>query len=153
LQAKCRPVFSPPARTLLVLGYEDIFIAADDVPRLLEFNPIGLEGIDDLLINNMKEKKLNLDKLPLLPQGKGWLLVEFGGETKEESDASAQKMTDALKASSLCPSMRRYDDKKDEKRVWKIRESGLSATAFVPGKPSTKEGWEDSAVDPKHLGK
>jgi len=71
LEAKCRLVYSPPSRTLVVLGYEDIFIAADDVPRLLEFKPIGLEGIDDLLINNMKEKKLNLDKLPLLPQGKG----------------------------------------------------------------------------------
>src|SRR5206468_242993 len=36
---------------------------------------------------------------------------------------------------------------------WKIRESGLGATAFVPGKPRTWEGWEDSAVDPKHLGR
>ena len=153
LEAKCRLVYSPPARTLVVLGYEDIYIAADDVPRLLEFNPIGLEGIDERLVNDMREKKLNLDKLPLLPKGRGWLLVEFGGETKQESDANAQKMMDALEQSSLCPSMKRYDDKKDEKRVWKIRESSLGATAFVPGKPRTWEGWEDSAVDPKQLGK
>src|SRR6266540_3460305 len=153
LEAKCRLVYSPPARTLVVLGYEDIYIAADDVPRLLEFNPIGLEGIDERLVNDMREKKLNLDKLPLLPKGRGWLLVEFGGETKLESDANAQKMMDALKQSSLCPLMKRYDDKKDEKRVWKIRESSLGATAFVPGKPRTWEGWEDSAVDPKQLGK
>ncbi|HYS53015.1 MAG TPA: FAD-binding and (Fe-S)-binding domain-containing protein [Thermoanaerobaculia bacterium] len=153
LEAKCRLVYSPPSRTLVVLGYEDIFIAADDVPRLLQFNPIGLEGVDDRLVEDMKQKKLNLDKLPLLPQGRGWLLVEFGGETKAESDMSAQRMMDALKNSSLCPSMRRFDDKKDEKRIWKIRESGLGATAFVPGKPRTWEGWEDSAVDPKHLGK
>src|SRR5438105_332098 len=117
LEAKCRLVYSPPARTLVVLGYEDIYIAADDVPRLLEFKPIGLEGVDDRLVNDMKEKKLNLDKLPLLPRGKGWLMVEFGGDTKEESDANAQKMIDALKRSNLCPSMKRYDDKKDEKRI------------------------------------
>ena len=153
LEAKCRLVYSPPARTLVVLGYEDIYIAADDVPRLLGFKPIGLEGMDERLVNDMKEKKLNIDKLPLLPRGRGWLLVEFGGETTQESDANAQKMMDALKQSNLCPSMRRYDDKKDEKRVWKIRESGLGATAFVPGKPRTWEGWEDSAVDPKYLGK
>ncbi|HUJ14503.1 MAG TPA: FAD-linked oxidase C-terminal domain-containing protein, partial [Thermoanaerobaculia bacterium] len=153
LEAKCRLVYSPPARTLVVLGYEDIYIGADDIPRLLEFNPIGLEGIDERLVDDMKSKKLNLDKLPLLPQGKGWLLVEFGGEDKKESDANAQKMMDALRKSSLCPSMRRYDDKNEEKRVWKIRESGLGATAFVPGKPRTWEGWEDSAVDPKNLGK
>src|SRR5437870_4148158 len=153
LEAKCRLVYSPPSRTLVVLGYEDIFTAADDVPRLLQFNPIGLEGVDDRLVEDMKKKKLNLDKIPLLPQGRGWLMVEFGGETKAESDSSAQRMMDALKNSSLCPSMRRFDDKKDEKRIWKIRESGLGATAFVPGKPRTWEGWEDSAVDPKHLGK
>jgi FAD/FMN-containing dehydrogenase/Fe-S oxidoreductase len=152
LEAKCRLVYSPPSRTLVLLGYEDIFTAADDVPRLLEFHPIGLEGIDDRLVEDMKHKKLNIDKLPLLPQGRGWLLVEFGGATKQESDANAQRMMDALKNSKLCPSMRRYDDKKDEQRVWKIRESGLGATAFVPGKPRTWEGWEDSAVDPKHLG-
>src|SRR5213593_952433 len=72
LEAKCRLVYSPPSRTLVVLGYEDIYIAADDVPRLLQFAPIGLEGIDDRLVSDMKEKKLNLDKLPLLPQGRGW---------------------------------------------------------------------------------
>jgi Fe-S oxidoreductase len=79
-------------------------------------------------------------------------MVEFGGETKEESDANAQKMIDALNGSTLVPSMRRFDDKKDEKRIWKIRESSLGATAYVPGKPHAWEGWEDSAVDPKHLG-
>src|SRR5712691_6542256 len=153
LEATCRLVYSPPFRTLVVLGYEDIYIASDDVPRLLQFKPIGLEGVDDRLVEDMKRKKLHLDKLPLLPQGRGWLLVEFGGDTKEESDANAQKMMDALQQSQLCPSMKRFDDKKEEKSVWKIRESGLGATAFVPGKPRTWEGWEDSAVDPKHLGK
>ena len=153
LEAQCRLVYSPPFRTLVVLGYDDVYIAADDVPRLLEFKPIGLEGIDDRLVEDMKQKKLNVDKLPLLPRGRGWLMVEFGGETKEESDANARRMMDALKQSNLCPSMKLFDDKKDEKRVWKIRESGLGATAFVPGKPRTWEGWEDSAVDPKHLGK
>src|SRR5712692_7563246 len=111
LEAKCRLVYSPPFRTLVVLGYEDIYIAADDVPRLLEFKPIGLEGVDDRLVEDMRRKKLHLDKLPLLPQGRGWLLVEFGGDSQEESDANAQKMMDALGQSQLCPSMRRFDDK------------------------------------------
>ena len=58
LEAKCRLVYSPPSRTLVVLGYDDIYEAADDVPRLLEFKPIGLEGIDDRLIDDMKAKGL-----------------------------------------------------------------------------------------------
>lgn len=153
LEAKCRLVYSPPSRTLVVLGYDDIYLAADDVPRLLEFNPIGLEGIDDRLIADMKAKGLNVDKIDLLPDGKGWLLIEFGGETKEASDGCARTMIASLEASPFKPSHRLYEDKREEKMVWAIRESGLGATAFVPGKGHTWEGWEDSAVDPKHLGK
>jgi FAD/FMN-containing dehydrogenase/Fe-S oxidoreductase len=150
LEAKCRLVYSPPSRTLVVLGYDDIYLAADDVPRLLEFKPIGLEGVDDRLVNDMKAKGLNVRNIDLLPPGNGWLLVEFGGESKEESDANARRMIDALPPSI---SHKLYDDKRQEKLIWAIRESGLGATAFVPGKPRTWEGWEDSAVDPKHLGK
>jgi FAD/FMN-containing dehydrogenase/Fe-S oxidoreductase len=153
LEAKCRLVYSPPSRTLVVLGYDDIYEAADDVPRLLEFKPIGLEGIDDRLIADMKAKGLNIDKIDLLPEGKGWLLVEFGGETKEASDGYARTMIASLATSPFKTSHRLYEDKKEEKSIWAIRESGLGATAFVPGKGHTWEGWEDSAVDPKHLGK
>jgi FAD/FMN-containing dehydrogenase/Fe-S oxidoreductase len=153
LEAKCRLVYSPPSRTLVVLGYEDIFEAADDVPRLLEFKPIGLEGIDDRLLADMKAKGLNVDKIDLLPKGKGWLLIEFGGETKEASDGYARTLIASLSSSPFKPSHRLYDDKKQEKSIWAIREGGLGATAFVPGQGHTWEGWEDSAVDPKHLGK
>ncbi len=33
-----------------------------------------------------------------------------------------------------------------------MREAGLGATAFLPGRPDTYEGWEDSAVPPERLG-
>ena len=36
--------------------------------------------------------------------------------------------------------------------IWKVRESGLGVTAFIPGEPDTWEGWEDSAVPPEKLG-
>ncbi len=36
--------------------------------------------------------------------------------------------------------------------LWEVRESGLGATAFVPGEPDTWPGWEDSAVAPEKLG-
>jgi Fe-S oxidoreductase len=87
-----------------------------------------------------------------LPEGAGWLLVEFGGETEDESDAHAKKMMDALKSAKVVPSMKLYDDEREEAIVWRIRESGLGATANVPGQPLTWEGWEDSAVHPEKLG-
>src|SRR5207245_1801498 len=44
-----------------------------------------------------------------------------------------------------------YDDPEAEAKIWEVRESGLGATAFVPGEPDTYEGWEDSAVPPENL--
>lgn len=152
LEAKLRLVDSPPSRTLVVLGYPDVFSAGDHVPTVLESKPIGLEGVDDRLVGYMKKKGLNVSDLGLLPKGNGFLLVEFGGETKEESDAKAMKMMARLKATANAPHMKLYDDKKQEEMVWKVRESGLGATAFVPGEPVTWEGWEDSAVPPDKVG-
>jgi FAD/FMN-containing dehydrogenase/Fe-S oxidoreductase len=149
LEATCKLVHSPPARTLVVLGYRSIYDAADHVPELLEFQPIGLEGVDDKLVGDMKAKGLHADKLHLLPGGNGWLLVEFGGESQKESDAKARRLVAAMKHLSA----KVYSDPKEARAVWAIRESGLGATAYVPGKRRTWEGWEDSAVDPKHLGK
>ena len=152
LEAKLRLVYSPPVRTLVVLGYPDVYAAGDHVPEVLTFKPIGLEGIDNRLVNYMQKKGLHVEDLALLPDGKGFLLVEFGGESKEESDAKAMAMMGRLKAGANAPTMKLYDDKKQEKLVWEIRESGLGATAFVPGEPVTWEGWEDSAVPPDKVG-
>jgi FAD/FMN-containing dehydrogenases len=79
LGAKVRLVESPPGRSLLVLGYESVYEAGDHVPEILELGPIGLEGIDDRLVADMKAVHLHPDDVKLLPPGRGWLLVEFGG--------------------------------------------------------------------------
>src|SRR5207247_386908 len=90
--------------------------------------------------------------LSLLPEGNGFLLVEFGGETREESNEAARRMMRHLRWSLHAPSMKLYDDPKQEHIVWEIRESGLGATARVPSEPDTWEGWEDSSVPPEKLG-
>lgn len=50
LEATLRLVPSPLHRVLLVLGFPDVFVAADHVPEVLEGGPIGLEGLDDRLV-------------------------------------------------------------------------------------------------------
>ncbi len=152
LEAKCRLVYSPPARALVVLGYADVYLAADDVPRLLEFKPIGLEGFDDLLVRDMRRKNMHPEGVNLLPPGSGWLLVEFGGATQPEADANARKMMDALQRSPNAPEMKLMGTRRQERMVWAVRESGLGATAHVPGRPPMWEGWEDAAVAPEKLG-
>ena len=34
------------------------------------------------------------------------------------------------------PESKLFDDSEDQERIWKVRESGLGATAYVPGKPT-----------------
>ena len=108
--------------------------------------------MDDLLVGDMKKQHLHPDDVALLPEGSGWLLVEFGGETKDESDDKARELMDALRRTPHPPSMKLYDDQNEEAQIWKVRESGLGATAHVPGEKITWEGWEDSAVPPEKLG-
>lgn len=152
LKAELRLVPSPPARSLLVLGYPDVFQAGDQVPEILDHAPIGLEGMDALLIRSMQTMRLHPDELNLLPEGGGWLLVEFGGQTKEESDAKARRLMTALKGGTVRPSMKLYDDPRQERLLWEVREAGLAATAHVPGHRVAWEGWEDSAVPPAKVG-
>jgi FAD/FMN-containing dehydrogenase/Fe-S oxidoreductase len=147
LEAKTKLVHSPPRRALVVAGYPTVYDAADDVPRVLGFGPIGLEGFDDLLVRDQAHKKMNPHGIALLPEGGGWLLVEFGGETLEEAMAKAQSLAGTV------PHARVFDNATKEARfLWAVRESGLGATGHVPGKPLMWEGWEDAAVAPEKLG-
>ena len=98
------------------------------MPEILEFKPTGLEGLDDVLVRDMKKKNIHPQDITLLPRGGGWLLVEFGGESKEEADEKAHRLMDHLKSVANPPSMKLFDDEAKEEHLWKVRESGLGAT-------------------------
>ena len=152
LEATCRLVESPPQRVLLVIAYPDIYQCADRVPEIMAHKPIGLEGIDHLLVEFTRRKGINSEGLALLPAGGGWLLAEFGADTAAEAESQACTLMDSLGRSPKPPQMRLFTDQQRAKRVWEVRESALGATSHVPGEPLGWEGWEDSAVTPDKLG-
>jgi len=152
LEATCRLVESPPERVLLVVAYPDIYQCADHVPEIMAHKPIGLEGFDDLLVSYTRMKGINSEGLALLPEGGGWLMVEFGAETAREAESQARALMQALAHSSHPPNMRLHTGKQQVKRVWDVRESALGVTSHVAGEPMAWEGWEDSAVAPEKLG-
>lgn len=139
-------------KVLLLLGYKDVYTAGHNAPIAMKHGPIALEGIDDLLVKFIKKKGLNEKYLPLLPEGNSWLVVEFGGNTIEEANERAKGLMAELKLRGETTGMQLYDDPKEQKQVWKVREAGLGATAFVPGMKDAWEGWEDSAVPPDKVG-
>jgi Fe-S oxidoreductase len=135
------------------VGYPDKFRTADHVTMAREHRPISIEGMDDSLIEDMTLLGIHQYERSMLPDGRGWLFVEFGGDSKDESDAKAHALMRDLSNDGVSPTgMKLYDDPDAEQHIWEVREAGLGATAFIPGKEDTYEGWEDSAVPPERLG-
>jgi FAD/FMN-containing dehydrogenase/Fe-S oxidoreductase len=153
LRAELDLVPLPPYEALLVLGYDDICTAADDVPRLLKHSaPTQLEALDGRMAQLMREEGAYLDSLNELPEGESWLLVQFTGDSQAEVDEQGRQLIHALGRDEDDPSVAFSDDPARERKMLKAREAGLGVTARPPDGRETWEGWEDSAVAPEVLG-
>jgi FAD/FMN-containing dehydrogenase/Fe-S oxidoreductase len=152
LEADLKLIPSPQHRSLVLLGYDAPWTAADHVPEVMEFEPIGLETFDQRLVDN--ELKKGFKRHPeLLPGGQAWLLCEFGGDSKEEADAKAERMVSAFKKKKDKEylDLKLYEDENEVKQVWEIREGGVGHSK-VPGEHPGWPSWEDAAVAPERCG-
>ncbi|MEX2545480.1 MAG: FAD-binding and (Fe-S)-binding domain-containing protein [Phycisphaeraceae bacterium] len=147
VEATLNLVPSPAHRTLAVLGYPDVPAAADAVPRLLELGPIGLEGMDAYVVENMRAKGLEIAGLTLLPPAGAWLFVEFGSDAADEAVASARRAIEQSRVPA-----RLLETHAEAQPIWHAREAGLGASARLADGTETWEGWEDAAVHPDRLG-
>ena len=151
LSATLNLTSSPPFRVLTALAFDDPYLAGDVVPRVLEFEPIGLEGFDGLLVEFMLRKNLAVNDVKLLPPGGGFLLVEMGAWTLAEAQSKAEQLAAAAARWPESPRARIYNHE-DAERVWAVRESALGATVCVPGEPDRWEGWDDAGIPPEQVG-
>ncbi|OEV01432.1 dimethylmenaquinone methyltransferase [Streptomyces qinglanensis] len=153
LRAELDLVPVPPFEALVVLGYEDICAAADEVPRILEHSsPERLEALDARMARLMREERSHLASLEELPRGGGWLLIQFGGEDRESTDRLVRDLLAALGRFANDPTVAVSEDPARERRMLRAREAGLGVTARPPDERDTWGGWEDSAVPPERLG-
>jgi FAD/FMN-containing dehydrogenase/Fe-S oxidoreductase len=150
LNATVRLVPKPRHLAIVVLGFEDVFAAADQTPWLLEYHPDALEGFDHLLPDFARSKGIAAVKL--LPAGRAFLITELGGATLDEVGDAAEAIRRRAEAVKECLGVAVFTDPADQRAVWSIRESGLGAGALIPGHPRTWPGAEDSAVPPQRLG-
>ncbi|HEX6458062.1 MAG TPA: FAD-linked oxidase C-terminal domain-containing protein [Thermoleophilaceae bacterium] len=150
LEARCKLIHSPQHRSLVLLGYDDCATAADQVPDIMEFDPIGLETFDQRLVDN--ELKKGFKRHPeLLPGGGAWLLVEFGGDSKEEADEKAEAMIASLPDEGPHVDSKLYEDPDQVEQIWEIREGGVG-NSKMPGEHPGWPSWEDAAVAPDRIG-
>ncbi|WP_213307604.1 FAD-binding and (Fe-S)-binding domain-containing protein [Paraburkholderia sacchari] len=156
LQAKVRLVRSPSCRVLLLLGFEDIYVAADAVRHFTRFNPIAIEGLDRGIVRGLQARGLKREEIALLPPGDAWVVLEFGADSMEDATRQAQAAERYFLAGEAGPDVTGYvvTEKAQQQKIWSIRETGASAVSLSidPAKPDPMVGWEDAAVDPERLG-
>ncbi|WP_251096087.1 FAD-binding and (Fe-S)-binding domain-containing protein [Streptomyces sp. Caat 7-52] len=153
LRAELDLVPVPPYQSLLVLGYDDICAAADDVPRLLEHcGPTQLEALDGRMAQLMREEGAYLESLAVLPEGDSWLMVQYSGDSQDDVDEQAHALLRAIGREEKDANVAFSDNPEREQKMLKAREAGLGVTARPPDDRETWEGWEDSAVPPERLG-
>ncbi|EFV91923.1 oxidoreductase, partial [Dietzia cinnamea P4] len=162
------------ARTgLLVVGYADVVDAARDVPAILRHRPTAVEGIDEVIVATMRQRR-GADAVADLPDGRAWLFVELDddasdddGNDDDEHDDEAGGAGGGLEArmAGLADELARdghaldtlvVTDPVTRADLWRVREdgAGLSSRLSDPATGATIEswpGWEDSAVPPERL--
>jgi FAD/FMN-containing dehydrogenase/Fe-S oxidoreductase len=150
LEARCKLIDSPQHRSLVLVGYEDCPQAADQVPWVMESEPIGLETFDRRLLRNelIKGFKRHAE---LLPDGDGWLLVEFGADSEADADEQGERFAQAVRQRGGHLGVKLYEDPEEIAQVWEIREGGVG-NSKVPGEHPGWPSWEDAAVAPDRIG-
>jgi FAD/FMN-containing dehydrogenase/Fe-S oxidoreductase len=150
LRATIRAVPRPKEVALAVLGFDDVFVAADQTPWLLEHRPDALEGFDQNLPDLARIK--NMPGVRFLPAGRAFLLVELGGASRDEARERAERVIANARGLRECTGAAYLADAREQATVWNIRESGLGSSAYIPGRPRFWPGAEDAAVPPAKLG-
>jgi FAD/FMN-containing dehydrogenase/Fe-S oxidoreductase len=143
LGATVRLVEDAPARALAVLGYPDMFEAADAVPGLLRHPLVACEGLDRRIVDIVSRS----GSVPDLPRGAGWLFAEVTGSTTAEAEAAAAEV--ARDADGV--DVRVVSDRAEMAALWRIREDGAGLAARTLDRQA-QSGWEDAAVPPERLG-
>ena len=127
LAATLRLVPRPRRLALVVLGFDDVYLAADQVPWILEHRPQALEGFDHHLPDFARAK--GLDAVRLLPDGRAFLFVELGADTDDDARAAAERLTAEARRVARAPGVAPLFDAAEQRAVWSLRESGLGAGA------------------------
>jgi FAD/FMN-containing dehydrogenase/Fe-S oxidoreductase len=147
LGATVRLVPVARAHALVVLGYPDVADAADAVPAILAHAPLAIEGLDARMVDVVRRRK-GSSRVPELPPGDAWLMVEMGAASAAEAVSLAQAMVaDAgAMAAAVIPAG------PEASAIWRIREDGAGLGGRTPANKQAWPGWEDAAVQPDRLG-
>lgn len=141
----------PTSVRMLVLGYDDLVDAAEDVPTILAFRPIAVEATDQAVVSAMRQR--SRVPQPDFPTGRAWLYVELAGDDRDDrgSDARIETLLAQLRGHGRVRGTREAVTQQDRDLLWRIREDGAGLVANPVDGPRAWPGWEDAAVHPNRL--
>jgi FAD/FMN-containing dehydrogenase/Fe-S oxidoreductase len=161
----------PAETSVVLLTYDDIIDAMEDVAPILEHDPSAVEVMDDVLLDLARDTAEFSELVGTLPEGtNSTLLVEFYADSV---DAGKQKIADLLAdrlpeydpetgldrpgdaVQSDAPvnavdALEAYDDERQSK-FWKMRKAGLPILLSRTGDDKHWPFVEDTAVPAENL--
>ena len=97
LDATLQLVPRPKCKAIALLSFDDVYAAADAVPALLEQRPDAIEGFDGKLYDAVRATGAGHGGLAAFPEGRGFLIVEAGGDSRDEAEANVRRMVEEAK--------------------------------------------------------
>lgn len=161
-EAAVRLVPRPTNSALMVVGYSDLEVAAEDVPTILEHGPSAIEAMDQEIVAAVRDQRL-LARMGDLPQGSSWLYVEIssgesflspsGVDAHPALDLGSRlaALRDDLARSGRSTGVLLVDSDDRRAALWRVREDGTGLIANPPEGPRSVPGWEDAAVSPDRI--
>ncbi|WP_336325538.1 FAD-linked oxidase C-terminal domain-containing protein [Halovenus sp. HT40] len=162
----------PPEKSVVLLTYDGVLDAMEDVAPILEHDPAAVEVMDDVLLDLARETAEFSDLVKTLPEGTdSTLLVEFYADSPAEgkqkvADLLADRLPGVEPATGMTPSegagdltdspvsavdaLEAYDSDRQAK-FWKMRKAGLPILLSRTGDDKHWPFVEDTAVPAENL--
>ncbi|WP_067466257.1 FAD-binding and (Fe-S)-binding domain-containing protein [Actinomadura macra] len=141
----------PKARALAVLGFPDVFVAAEVAPFAAQSGALTVEGMAADLLTALRQQPGRADAGSDLPSGGGWLYCEVGGDTVAAAREAAHALVESVRERVPGTTSVVVDDPGRMRALWWIREAGSGIVTRLPDGGEAWPGWEDSAVPPARL--
>ena len=150
LNATVQLVPKPKEAVLVVLGFDDIFLAGDHVPMVLEHKPEAVEAFDHYLVEFWQEK--GWASVKLLPAGRSYLIVELGGATVDEARGRGEELVSRAKQAKGVAGVALFSDPQGAQAkfgdcanpAWALVRLAKACRAAGPEprtSPSIRTGW------------
>ncbi len=136
----------PPEKVMLCAHFSSLEESLRAVVIAIKHPVRALELMDKIVMDCTKENKEQAqNRFFVEGDPEGILMIEFGGETREEVDALADALQADLEAAGMAYAFPRIYPP-DIKRAWTLRKAGLGLLANIPGDAKPVAVIEDTAV-------